>query len=386
MSRTGGKGDQQVYAAAQGREFLRNELKGKSNETVREFAGMIDDPETLDLLNYLCSLYRDAGKNFLETRLADIIVRSASTRTIDRAYREGNVSQMQGMVGLTNHDADGDEALTRLAKALTNEGCIELILGPPGAGKTAMTLDISRIWKALTGGTIVSNIESWDGADEHITSSDALREKMAETEGQVLAVIDEAGQSLTSKGAEQSKSDAFAKDLKYVRKKESGDRFAKQGSVLIVGHTRKDTAADIRRLVSIVAEKPSREDPGRVVIYDSDGGKDGLEKESEHKGVTDTAENYGEHEASHFRVDVDDGDDDGDGLDAEQIEKDKDTKTAIQGILKGMNQKEAAGLTDFGRGWVGERWREWKEGEHRDLVEVPATLPEHVAEEEIANA
>ncbi|WP_345530650.1 hypothetical protein, partial [Actinoplanes utahensis] len=101
MSRSGS--DSSVYAAAQGREFLRGALEEKPNEWVREFAGLIDDGETLDLLNYYASLWEqglaDDG-NFLDTALASQIVRSASTRMADRAFREGNVSQMQGMVGL----------------------------------------------------------------------------------------------------------------------------------------------------------------------------------------------------------------------------------------------------------------------------------------------
>ena len=42
-----------VYAAAESREFLNNALEGKSNEYINRFAGLVDDRQTLDLLNYL---------------------------------------------------------------------------------------------------------------------------------------------------------------------------------------------------------------------------------------------------------------------------------------------------------------------------------------------
>lgn len=373
---SGGKSDQVVYAAAQGREFLRNALKGKENAHIYEYAGLIDDPETLDLLNYYCSLWADVGENFLETRLAEIVIRNAATRTTDRAYREGNVSQLQGMVGLTSRQEDGDDALARMARALTNEGFVALVVGSPGSGKTAMTLDIARIWKALTGGHVVTNIESWAGADGHVGSSDELKAAMGERSGKVLAVIDEGSQSLTSRGSEAKQSNAFAKDLKYVRKREDGDRHAKQGSVVVIGHTRKDTAADIRRVASAMWEKPSRKDPGRVNILESDGGKDSFEQVAEFKGITDTAESYNEHEASDFEVVVDDG---GDGEDAPSPD-DVRRREAIATVLRavepwndddGLGYRDAARLVDYSSSWVGDRVREFQDGQYRDLVDRP---------------
>ena len=50
-----------VYAAAESREFLNNALEGKSNEYINRFAGLVDDRQTLDLLNYYCSLWQDGG-------------------------------------------------------------------------------------------------------------------------------------------------------------------------------------------------------------------------------------------------------------------------------------------------------------------------------------
>ena len=376
MSRRG-RSDQAVYAAAQGREFLRNALKGKKNTYIFEYAGLIDDAATLDLLNYYCGLWEDVEANFLDTRLADIIIKSAATRTTDRAYREGNVSQLQGMVGLTKRQEDGQDALTRMARSLTNEGSIALVVGSPGSGKTAMTLDVATVWRALTGGIVVTNITSWKGADAYVSDSAALKAAMAETKGKVLAVIDEGSQSLTSRGAEAAKSDQFAKDLKYVRKKEAGDRFAKQGSVVVIGHTRKDTAADIRRLASHVFEKPSRDDPGKVVMYESEGGQDSLEQVAEFKGLTDTREEYDEHEASSFSV-VEDGDDgeQDDGPDPDEVRRQEAVATVVRACKPwsdddGLNYREAAELVDYGKSWVGDRVREWVDGDHRDLLDAP---------------
>jgi hypothetical protein len=371
-----GNQDQTVYAAAQGREYLRNQLRGKENTRIREYAGLIDDPDTLDLLNHYCSLYADVGENFLDTRMAEIIIRNAATRTTDRAFRAGNVSQLQGMVGLTNNASDGQDAIMQAADRLSDEGAIYLVLGPPGAGKTAFALDSVRTWKAITGGTVLANVDC-DLADKVVTDSESMLDEMASTQGPVIQLIDEAGQTLTSRGSEQQDTDQFAKTLKYIRKKRDGDRYAKKGSVLLIGHTQKDTAAEIRRLASGAFQKPTRKDPGTVRFLDSEGGADRFENEAEFQGVTDTAESYDEHEASHFRVSQPD-EEDGQQVNEEDLRRDEAIKTVVRACKPwdeddGLNYREASKLVDYGKSWVGEKVRECKDGEHRELVHDPTT-------------
>jgi hypothetical protein len=380
------RGDSSVYAAAQGREFLRDELAGKKNEYIREFAGLVDDPETLDLLNYYCSLWRTEDESFLETELGREILSSAATKTTDRAFRDGNVSQLQGMVGLTNQQGDGQDLIGRAAKSLTNEGAIGLVLGPPGAGKTALTVDVARAWGARTGGLILANTD-WEGADAVVNSDMAMLEAMAEFDGPVLCVIDETAQELSGYGTESNKAEAFANALTFIRKKE-GDHgpHAKRGSVLMVNHTRKRTAAAFRRLATFCLEKPSRDDPSTVRFIESEGGQDDLDSADEqtYQGVTDTRERYSEHEASEFRITLHDDGDDGDGVDpdeaAESADWEAQAKTAINAYQPwdddaGMSYREISKdgreLVGYGKGWVADRVREWRDGQHRELVSEP---------------
>jgi len=370
-------GDVSPYAAAEGREFLRGELQDKPNEFVREFAGLIDDPEALDLLNYYCSLWADVGQSFLDSRMAQVIIRNASTRAIDRAYRDGNVSMLKGMTGLTTSTGDGGDAIGLAARKLSQEGAIGLVLGPPGAGKTASTLDVARAWGARTGGRIIGNT-SWDGFDAQVTSDRELLEDMASYEGPVLAVLDETAQDLSGYGKDSKKAEQFANSLTFVRKQESDHGpHPKRGSVLMVNHTRKRTAAPFRRLATFAIEKPSRDDPGRLRFLETEGGKDKFEEGDAFKGLTDTRENYSEHEASEFSIVLDeDGDDDGDALDADDVRREAQIETAIRACKPwdeqdGMSYPDAAELVPFADTWVGDRVREWKRGEHRDIVADP---------------
>jgi len=381
-------GNDIVYSAAQGREFLRGELKDKPNEWVRQFAGMIDDPHTLDVLNHYCSLWRDRDRdddlerNFLDTRMGQLIVRNASTRAVDRAYREGNPSILQGMVGLTNNEEDAQDALGAAARRLTSEGAIGLILGPPGAGKTATTLDVARAWGARTGGRIIGNT-SWDGFDNVVTSDRELLEDMASHEGPVLAVIDETAQELSGFGSDSKKAEEFANALTFIRKsEESHGPYAKRGSVLMVNHTRKRTAAPFRRLCTFAVEKPSRDDPGRLRFLETEGGKDKFREGQEYKGLTDTREGYAEHEASEFAIVMgdDEHDQEGGGPDPADIARDEAIKTAIRAAKpwdddEGMSARaisnDGESIVDYSRTWVSDRLREWREGDHRHLIDAP---------------
>jgi hypothetical protein len=376
-----------AYAAAEGREFLRDELAGKTNEFVREFAGLIDDRETLDLLNYYCSLWEDKGESFLDTRMGQIIVKSAATETMDDAFRAGNTSQLKGMVGLTTQERDADEAVWEVARRLSNEGCIAFVVGPPGSGKTAFLADVMRVWGAITGGAIFTNLD-WSGADAQIETDRQMFREMAHTEGATLAGLDELSKELTGYGSDAKKAEEFVSACTQVRKKEDKHGpYAKQGSIAGVGHTKKRLAASLRRMATLIVQKPTPDDPGKVVLYESEGGADELDETGEFKGATDTREDYDQHNSEDFDVvgDEDDEDDEDSGPSAEEIAKRKDIETAIRLVLDGHTQKEAAQPTDFGRGWVGDRWREWKNGKHRELVPVPETLPDNVAEEDKKN-
>jgi hypothetical protein len=362
-----------AYAAAEGRDFLAGELRGKDPEFVREFAGLIDDRKTLDLLNYYCSLYADDGDDFLETRLGRLIVRNAATRMADDAFRAGNVSQLKGMTGLTSNTREGNDLLEDAAKRLGDEGAIGLMLGPPGSGKTALTLDIARIWAARTGGMLIGNT-TWDGFDAVVKSDRELLEVMGHNQGPVLAVIDETAQELSGFGEGNKAAEAFSDSLTFVRKKESDHGpEAKRGSVLMVNHTRTKTAKCFRDLCTFAVEKPTRNDPGKARLLDSDGGKDHFEELYSVQGITDTRENYQEHEASDFTITGLEDDDADDRADADDVLRDQQIRTVIEAcVSEGMSYREAADLPgiSYAYGWVGDRVREFREhGKHRDLFD-----------------
>jgi len=364
-----------AYAAAEGRDYLAGELRDKTPTFVREFAGLIDDRETLDLLNYYCSLYRDKGEDFLDTRLGQTIVSDAATGTIDDAFRAGNVSQLKGMTGLTSNTRDGEDLLTDAAQLLADEGSIGLVLGSPGTGKTALTLDVARIWAARTGGTVITNT-GWDGADAVVKSDRELLNQMGHTEGPVLAIIDETAQELSGFGSGNKAAEQFSDSLTFVRKRqEEHGPYPKKGSVLMVNHTRTKTAKPFRDLANFAIEKPSRNDPGRARILDSEGGQDNFEEMYSAQGISDTRESYPEHEASSFEIVGSEGSEDSEdsedsGPEPDDIRRNEAIRTVISAVdEQDMSYKDAAKLVDYSKEWVGNVYRDWRdENKHTAIV------------------
>lgn len=351
-----------AYASAE----LGSELRGdEPGRDIRYYAGLIDDKETLKLLNYYDSLL---SVPIEETEIGKMIIGNAGTETIDEAVRQGNVSKMKAATGLTGQTSDGKDIYANAASRLENEGSIGLVLGSPGSGKTALTVDIARAWQARTGGRIVGNT-TWDGFDNQFASDSEMLEIMGSYQGPVLAVIDEVAQELSGFGTGSKQAEAFSDALLFIRKRqEKHGQYAKKGSCLIVGHTRTKTAKSIRRVSSFGIEKPSRNNPDRARLLESEGGKDTWDELIDYQGLTDTAADYSEYEASEFEVNESYDDDDSDESDIDES-RNTQIKTCIKAVESGSTYQEAADLIDFSRSWVADRYNEWNnENQHTELV------------------
>lgn len=353
----------QAYASAE----LGSELRGdRPGEFVRTFAGLVDDPDALTLLNYFDSILDQPVQ---ETAIGREILSNVSTETIDRAVRNGAVSQMKAATGLTGHDRDGKDFYIEVCERLEHEGSIGLVFGSPGSGKTATTLDIARVWRARTGGDLVGNF-NWDGFARTFTSDRELLEAMASIQGPVLAIIDEIAQELSGFGEGNKPAEVFSDALLFIRKQEREfGPYAKKGSALLVGHTRVKTAKPIRRVASFGIEKPSLTQKDRVRILDSEGGKDTWDDVATFQGLTDTAESYNQYEAARFSIELVDQEEI-DEIDPDEIERREAIKTVLRAVvLQEQSQTEAAQLVKYSQSWVSDRLREYEAGEHRELLE-----------------
>lgn len=369
--------EQTTWAAAQ----LRDEILGGGVEESHPHAGLVPDDDPRALLNFMAAEYdpsqhEDLPGRVEETALYQTILANESTDALTEAVQAGNVSQMQFATGKISHERDAGDALAQIVRRLANEGTIAVVCGPPGSGKTALTLDAVRGWLAWTGGHSFGNT-GWQGFDDVVHSDVELLEAMATVKGQTLGVIDEAAQSLTGRGADAKEAETFANRMLLIRKQEgSHGPCAKRGSLLAVAHNWDRMNAPTRRLATLVISKPSRADPSKVVLYSSPGGEDSREKIGEFSGLTDTRESYPEHEASHFDVVLEDDGEEQD-VDEDDVRRQEAIATAIRATKpwddeSGMSYGDTATLVPYSKSWVGDVVREWENGQHRDIVDDPA--------------
>jgi len=293
----------ETYASAE----LASALRDDPGEYVREWAGLIDDRETLEYLIYLDHLWDVPVE---ETEMGRQIISKAATETIDESVRQGNVSQMKAATGMTNNSSNEGEFFWEIASRLAHEGTIGLVFGSPGSGKTAKMLDVGMAWKGRTNGRIFGNITA-DVLDNEFYSDREMFEVMASFNGQSLGLIDEVAQELDGMGSRNTQATEFCNRMRMIRKREKEHGpFAKRGSALLVAHTRNGTAKDIRRMASFAIEIPNKRNPGQVVLLDSKDGSDEWNRYDSYSGITDTDAEYDEHQASEFEITDDEGQDD----------------------------------------------------------------------------
>lgn len=352
-----------AYAAAE----LATALRDDPGEHVRNWAGLVDDRDTLALLNHLDTVLPVPVE---ETQVGREIIANAATETIDESVRAGNVSQMKAATGLTNQSEKKERFFVEIADRLTHEGAVGLVFGSPGSGKTSIVLDTAQVWRAVTGGHVIANVD-WEGADAQFSSDQEMLELMASYQGPVLAILDEIAQELSGFGTGSKKAEAFSDSLLFIRKRqEEHGEYAKRGSVLSVAHTRTKTAKEIRRVASFAVEKPDKTRPDKARILESEGGKDEWQELNTYQGITDTAETYDEYQASEFAVSAD-YDDDGDSDSAESAEKRQAIQTALSLHLEqGMTQQQAGKAVGYSSGWVSDKVQKYRNGELNVNVEI----------------
>jgi hypothetical protein len=351
-----------TYAAAE----LASKQRENPNDWVRDWAGLIDDKETVRYLNYLDDRLPVPVES---TERGRRLIESAASDTIDEAVAVGNVSQMKTATGMTNKAKSDSEFFIKIADYLSHEGTVGLIFGSPGSGKTAKMLDIAQVWRGISGGSVLANID-WSGADGSFKSDRELFEGMASREGQTLALIDEIAQELSGFGSGSKDAEAFTNSLLLIRKyQEKYGEYPKKGSALAVAHTRTKTAKSIRRLASFGVEIPDKTNPGVVRLLDSVDGKDEWSEGETHKWVQDTAASYSEYDDSSF--DILEAYDDESGESRQLDEWSISARRAVRlHIQEGWTQKKAAEAVDYSKGWVSSRVQEYRDGELDVTVDI----------------
>jgi hypothetical protein len=330
-------------------------------------------------VNYLASVSDD---DVTETDIYQDIVRNEATDSLTDAVRAGNVSQMQYAVGMVSNENDAASAGTRawMRNVLLDEAYVGMIVGGMGSGKTAFALDRADDWHHATRGRVVTNIESAterNDVPEYVSGYADVEEAFTTARTHILAIIDETDQRLTGKGSDQQAGEKLAKMLKLVRKGEAPAGTYR--AFLLVGQTVKGATKELRRLVTSNGHLWRKTSKTKVEIYDDItsgelGNKKPLRKI---KGLNDTRWDYDTGEESTFKMggSGSGGDDDEDD-DSQELTREQAIEAVLRAVKPwnddlGVPQRDAGDIVGYSAGWVNDRVREWRNGQHRNLVPDP---------------
>lgn len=353
-------GEQVTYAAAQVRDALPD------LEEAHDHAGLVQDSGKRSLISYLSTVH---DGDISETEVYQDIVRTEATDSLTDAVSEGNVSQMQYAVGMVNHEENRQASgQAWMRDAILSEAYVGWVTGGMGSGKTDFALDRADDWHHATRGRIATNIQSAadrNGPIKYAASFEEVETFFEEASGAALYLLDETDQELSGKGANTQKAERIADALKLIRK---GDGSAgSYRGILLIGQTIRGASKELRRLVTSnghLYHKPSKK---RVEIYDDvvTGELSSKTPERVITGVKATRFDFNSGEASEFDMS---GAPDSDG-DDELTPREEAIKTAVRAVVRqGMTYREAATLIDYQKDWVGDRYREWTDGEHSEVV------------------
>lgn len=301
---------------------------------------VVDDPE-LDV--------EDLPATVEDTELYQDILARESTETISRAVyedREGVLSYSAGNPEQQN-DISGLSAIRELEKIVGRQAPIIYLYGPPGSGKTNLSMLLTQLWKAENPeGLIGSNIRTWEEADEWIPKFSTLENWLGQNtreldEGGItqtdaadplMFVFDEASSHASGRGKEGYEAGKMLGPLVYkIRKSNAG--------LIIIGHDGRDVHPAVRELSTVI--KRERGKLKHAEIYESVRNREGIDLITELDSIPETDYHYDDKEATSWSFDTPEQD---------QQERKKEIESAAREISKERARRLAAGLTEQSNG------------------------------------
>lgn len=245
------------------------------------------------------------------------------------------------------------------------------VIGDEGMGKSTLILQLAVAYYHEREGEAPSISHLLDRICYNRTQ---FQNMMANSEKQQLIIVPDAGRLLYSMDAAVSEQKEIEKSLMDVRGLEymmilgfqSWDRIGGE-----IKERRSKLALKIQRRGLVrgysreaMDKKLDTGDWPESTLSDKFPPLDGTELWDEYQRL--------DEEKKRDRLGVDEDDE----LSPEDAAARSDRATAIKAVRpwdseRGVSYREAANLTNFGKDWVGETIRDWRDGHYRDLVDAP---------------
>jgi energy-coupling factor transporter ATP-binding protein EcfA2 len=241
------------------------------------------------------------------------------------------------------------------------------VIGDEGMGKSTFMLEFAVLWKRKTGQDVVID----KLLDQIVWSLGDFQETMSAAPPRAVIPVPDAGRILHRKEAMKSEHVQLEKDFLDVRARENVILLGYQSWDIVPSFLQKRRAKNAFRILRrgdvagynrVQLDKRLENDRWpdetfRDTFPDLEGTE--LWRRYKQRDMEEKEARMGAQQEA----------------DPDDARRQEAIKAVIRGVRPwddegGMTYREAAKLTDYSRGWVSDRMQEWKDGEHRELIDT----------------
>ncbi|WP_255168486.1 hypothetical protein [Natrononativus amylolyticus] len=382
----GGQADQQaLYTTAQAREHQEG-YSDRENREIHDHGGIVRDEMISRALSMRAVHYDPLecsrpGK--MPGQSKDLekhrqIRFTEGTETFRKALENGDMPTIKHMVGDTSQRADvsGLKAIGTIDQLIDGPAPVIVVLGEMGAGKTDFACLLAQRWRAIhqADSLIGTNIQSLEEKNRWVDSDGDVQDGWIPDYGTLMEWVEQDGDPLEHSqrdklfiGDEFSSAASGAGAQGYETRMKMAPlvyKIRKYGGALIyIAHGERSIHPMLWRVGTIVKKVSQK----KAIIADSISNAKLADIRGEVEGIPPTDFRYNTKEASDWSWSR--FGDETDEMGANEAARLTALWTVIRCKEDGLTNRETAKFVPYSHGWVGSRWREYRdEGKHVDAV------------------
>ncbi|MFP8957168.1 hypothetical protein ACLI4Y_10590 [Natrialbaceae archaeon A-CW3] len=380
-----GADQQALYTTAQAREHQEG-YSDRKNREIHDHGGIIRDEQVSRALS-IRSIHYDPlaadRPDKMPGQCKDLqkhrdIRMVEGTETFRQALENGDMPTIKHMVGDTSQRADvsGMKAIGKVDNLIDGPAPVVVVLGEMGAGKTDFACLLAQRWRDLnrSDSLLGTNIQSLEEKNRWVDDDGDVQDGWIPDYGTLMEWVEQDGDPLEHSqrpklfiGDEFSSSASGQGKQGYETRMKMAPlvyKIRKYGGALIyIAHGERSIHPMLWRVGTIVKKVSQK----KAIIADSISNAKLAGIEGEIEGIPPTDFRYNTKEASDWSWSRY-------GDETEEMNADEAARlTALWTVIRckeeGMTNRETAQFVPYSHGWVGSRWREYRDdGKHLDAI------------------
>ncbi|USZ71997.1 hypothetical protein [Natronosalvus halobius] len=385
MSENNGADQQALYTTAQAREHQEG-YSDRENREIHDHGGIVRDEHVSRALS-IRSVHYDPLEadrpDKMPGQCKDLrkhrdIRMVEGTETFRQALENGDIPTIKHMVGDTSQRADvsGMKAIGKVDNLIDGPAPVVVVLGEMGAGKTDFACLLAQRWRDLnrSDSLLGTNIQSLEEKNRWVDDDGDVQDGWIPDYGTLMEWVEQDGDPLEHSqrsklfiGDEFSSSASGQGKQGYETRMKMAPlvyKIRKYGGALIyIAHGERSIHPMLWRVGTIVKKVSQK----KAIIADSISNAKLADVQGEIEGIPPTDFRYNTKEASDWSWSR--FGDETDEMNADEAARLTALWTVIRCKEEGMTNRETAKFVPYSHGWVGSRWREYRDdGEHVDAI------------------